>query len=151
MSNLMSDTSLLHPKFRGAAIELNKRCRAGYEAGRTKTLFKVFETFRNPLRQEDLLRKGATKAGEYRSAHQFGMAVDMVPYLDAKEATALAERIGERVIPGWNWHSSHDYAFLKRIAEDVGLVMPIGWDLVHVEHPEWRKILDFMDDIRTIE
>lgn len=139
-----SDLKLLHPKFARAAIELDKLCRLGYEAGRTQTLFKVFETFRDPRRQNELFSKGASKARQFNSAHQFGLAVDMVPYLSAEEAATLGERIGERVFPGWNWHSSHDYAFLKANAEKVGLVRPLEWDLVHIEHPQWAYLQEWI-------
>ena len=108
---IINDMRLSHPKFARAAEKLAKSCSTAYEAGVTKTNFKVFETFRNPTRQNELFSKGTSKARQFSSAHQLGMAIDMVPYLSPKEATALGERIGERVFPGWNWHSSHDWLF----------------------------------------
>lgn len=136
---IIRDVRLLHPQLRRAASEMQKSLTRKYEAGLTKTNFQIFETFRSPGRQMDLLSKGATKAGAYASAHQFGLAVDFVPHLSASEAEALAEKIGERVLPGWNWHSSNDYKTLAVTALDHGLVVPIAWDMVHVEHPKWRE------------
>lgn len=141
---IIRDLTLLHPKFRRAAMLLDQDCRRAYETGITQTSFKVFETFRNPSRQNDLFAKGASKARQFSSAHQLGMAVDMVPYLSPQEASELGERIDERVLPGWNWHSSHDYAFLKKAAEARGLARPLDWDLVHIEHPQWPLLLEFV-------
>lgn len=141
------DLSLLHPKFARAVVKLNKLCSGGYQTGITKTNFKVFETFRHPTRQNDLFAKGTSKARQFTSAHQLGLAVDMVPYLNAEEATALGERIGERVMPGWNWHSSHDWDFLRRSAQQVGLLVPMQWDRAHVEHPDWPTLLMWMNKI----
>lgn len=143
---IIRDLTLLHPKFAGAVVKLNKLCSGGYETGITKTNFKVFETFRHPTRQNDLFAKGTSKARQFTSAHQLGLAVDMVPYLSPEEATALAERIGERVLPGWNWHSSHDWLFLKRSAEAVGLGVPMDWDRAHVEHPDWPALLAWVNN-----
>ena len=105
------DISLLNPKFALVVRRLHEYLIDAHETGRTKTRFEVFETFRDPIRQADLLKKGASKAGPFQSAHQFGLAVDFVPYLTSEEALALGTRIGERVLPGWSWHSSHDYSF----------------------------------------
>ena len=142
---IINDMRLLHPKFAGAAEKLAKSCTTAYEAGVTKTNFKVFETFRNPTRQNELFAKGTSKARQFSSAHQLGMAIDMVPYLSPKEAAALGERIGERVFPGWNWHSSHDWLFLKNTAEKCGLARPLDWDLAHIEHPQWPYLLQWIN------
>lgn len=141
------DMSLLHPKFFGAARKLEQALTVAYQSGLTKTNFKVFETFRDPIRQADLLVKKATKAGPFASAHQLGLACDFVPYLTAEEATKLSERIGERVWPGWNWHSSNDYSLLKTEAMKVGLEVPIPWDLCHVQHPNWERIKSALNAI----
>lgn len=134
------DTSLLHPKFRRAFEGLAQDLIHCYETGRTKTRFEIFETFRDPMRQSDMLGKKTTKAGPFQSAHQFGLACDFVPVISPDEAIELGNRIGERVLPGWSWAASHDYAFLKARAPLFGLAMPIAWDPCHVEHPSWREI-----------
>ena len=83
---IIRDLRLLHPKFGRAAGLLHQDLIRAYEAGETKTLFKVFETFRDPRRQLDALKKGVSKAGMYQSAHAFGMAADFVPFLSPYEA-----------------------------------------------------------------
>lgn len=144
--SIINDMRLLHPKFARAAVKLRQNLALAYETGVTKTNFQVFETFRHPSRQNELFAKGTSKARQFTSAHQLGMAVDMVPYLSAEEATALAERINERVLPGWSWHSSHDYDFLRKEARKVGLDVPIVWDRVHVEHPDWPLLMEFVNN-----
>ena len=133
------DISLLHPKFARRAKRLADYLIDAHETRRTQTRFEIFETFRDPVRQADLLTKRVTKAGPFQSAHQLGLAVDFVPYLSPEVAARLAERIGERVFPGWNWHSSHDYRFLATAAQKFKLTVPISWDPCHVEHPDWKK------------
>lgn len=135
---IYNDVSLLNAKFARDCKRLADYLIDAYETSRTKTRFEVFETFRDPMRQADLLRKGVTKAGSFQSAHQMGLACDFVPHLSAEEAIALGERLGERVMPGWNWHSSHDYKFLRDAAPRFNLIVPIEWDPCHVEHPKWR-------------
>lgn len=133
------DTALLHPKFMRACVRLHDYLIDAHETGRTKTRFEIFETYRDPIRQADLLKKGVSKAGPFESAHQLGLACDFVPYLSPEEALALGERKGERVLPGWNWDPSHDYSFLATAAELFKLSRPITWDPCHIEHPNWRK------------
>lgn len=134
-----NDISLLHPKFARAVKRLSEYLIDAHETRRTKSRFEIFETYRDPVRQADLLRKGVSKAGPFESAHQCGLAVDFVPYLSAEEAEAWSLTMGERVLPGWNWHPSHDYRFLATAAETFKLCVPISWDPCHVEHPNWRK------------
>lgn len=135
-----NDIALLHPKFGRTCKRLHEYLIDAHETGRTKTRFEIFETYRDPLRQQDLLRKKVSKAGPFQSAHQMGLACDFVPYLSIEEAAALSEVTGERQMPGWNWHSSNDYAFLAQSAQALGLSVPINWDPCHVEHPKWREM-----------
>lgn len=137
---------LLSPPMITPVRYLDEHLRRAYETGATKTLFKVFETFRDPARQRDLLKKRVSKAGPWESAHQYGLAVDFVPFLNPSEAIALGERLGEKVLPGWNWNSSHDYGFLASTAQKIGLATPIKWDPCHVQHPNfsssWKQFRD---------
>ena len=137
---IYSDVALCNPKFAASVTRLHKYLIDAHETGRTKTRFEIFETFRTPMRQRELIAKGVSKAGPFQSAHQFGLAVDFVPYLSPEEAGQLAERTGERVFPGWNWHSSHDYSFLAASAQRFAMAVPIVWDPCHVEHPSWNKL-----------
>jgi len=133
MSIILNDMALLHPKFSFVARRLLKDLSDGYKSGRTKTRFECFETFRDVRRQADLLSKGVTKAGIYQSAHQLGLAVDFVPWIDAAEAAALSEATGERHWPGWSWHSSHEWEYLRNRAKTFSLAAPTYED-GHVEH-----------------
>lgn len=140
------DMSLLHPKFARLVADVQKRVIADHKAGVTKTSFEIFETYRNPMRQKELIAKGVTKAGPYESAHQFGLAVDFVPVIDSTAAARLSELTGERVFPGWNWHSSHDWEYLTKVAKRFGLVT-IDWDKSHLQHPHWYDILHKLKSI----
>jgi len=134
------DISLLHPKFQRLVRDVNERLTLDHEAGTTKTNFKIFETFRDPMRQTELIAKGVTKAGPYQSAHQYGLAVDWVPIIDGTDAHRLSEITGERVLPGWNWHSSHDWEHLAQVAKRFGLTT-ISWDKSHLEHPNAYEVI----------
>lgn len=139
--SIFSDTNLLNPKFSRACRRLHQFLIDAHETGRTKTRFEIFETYRTPMRQADVLKKGSSTAGAFQSAHQFGLACDFVPYLSSEEAVELSARLndGTKVKPGWNWHASHDYRFLATAAQQFGLSVPITWDPCHVEHPKWRQ------------
>lgn len=126
MSNICRDLKLLHPRCRISFIELARYLENSWSEKRTLTRFKPFETYRSPERQGELRMKGGvTQAGPFESAHQFGLAVDFVPW------------DGEV----WNWDGRHDWAFLEKAAESYGLTVPISWDKVHVEHPLWTTDL----------
>jgi hypothetical protein len=89
------------------------------------TPFRPFETFRDPARQLDLLEQGTTKAGAFESPHQFGLAVDFVPYIDGN----------------WTWQAPPElWDELAHHATVCGLLTPIAWDRPHVEHPVWGRV-----------
>ena len=132
-----SNLSLCHPKAVARFTALANDLIRAYEAGETKTLFKVFETYRDPFRQADLITKRVTKAGPFQSAHQYGLAVDYVPFIDSDDAARLSDLTGERHFVGWNWHSTHDYRFLATRAKHFQLTVPITWDPCHVQHPDF--------------
>lgn len=142
---IIRSVDVLHPEFRPVAQGLVKSMELLYKSGGTKTNFKVFETLRHPLRQQELLARRATKAGPWESPHQYGLACDFVPYLSVDEALALADKIGERVEPGWNWHSSHDWKSLRETANATyGAECMITWDPGHVQSskwPDWRRTM----------
>lgn len=147
MSTVFSDLGLLHPKFRAIATAMQHRLALDHKAGKTKTLFKVFETYRSPSRQRDLIAKGVTKAGPYESAHQYGLAVDFVPVIDAEEAAILSDMRNERRWPGWSWDDSHEWDYLTNYAKRLGLTT-ITWDRPHIEHPEWGQVREKMRTIK---
>lgn len=136
MTEIIRSLTWLNPEFQRRVIALEKDLAVSYETGLTKTNFKIFETFRSPERQKSLVTKGASKAGAWHSAHQWGFAVDFVPYISVEDSEVLG-REGVDVVPGWNWHPANDYRFLAARAKLVNLAVPIAWDLVHVESPDW--------------
>ena len=134
MNNIrFDDFDLLHPKMRIAARLLAKDLAHAYETGRTKTLFKVFETYRGADRQLEVFKKRTSKARPFESAHQFGLAVDFVAWNEDADIGPI----------GWNWNAANEYGFLAARAQTFGLSAPIQWDPGHVEHPlweEWQKL-----------
>lgn len=122
---------LVHPKAKDAFEALAERLARSYEARLTHTLFKPFETFRGPLRQAHLFAEGTTKARAWQSAHNYGLAVDFVPFIPLST---------DRAVGKWSWARDHDYKFLAAVADDYGLSVPISWDPCHVEHPLWGLI-----------
>lgn len=123
-TDIIRDFDVLHPEAREDFQQLANELSEAYAAGSTRTYFKPFETWRHPYRQAYLITKGVTKAGAWRSAHQYGLAVDFVPH-DQK---------------GFNWAADNDWEFLRTKAKLYGLTVPISWDLCHVEHPLWNEI-----------
>ena len=77
------DMTLLHPIAANAFQELAIDLQNQFEAGSTPTPFRAFEGYRSPSRQLALLQAvpPVTKARPWRSAHQYGLAVDFVPYV----------------------------------------------------------------------
>lgn len=111
----VSDIGLLHPlawpAFARLAIKLEQ-----------ETVFRVFETWRHPARQQEVFLKARSNAQPWRSPHQYGLAVDFVPYVDGK----------------WTWDKSQPWDDLRRYAQAAGLHCDLDWDRAHVEHPAWR-------------
>lgn len=141
-NTIYRDISLLHPKMSGVATGLAKDLVRGYETGRTKFKFEIFETFRSPVRQLSLKAKGTSKAGPWQSPHQFGLAIDFVPFLSAEEARAESTIRGRKILPGWFWPEigEQPWSFLKERANLFGVEQPIAWDKPHIEHPLWLQV-----------
>lgn len=115
---------LLHPKVRQSFQILEIRLQEGHSGGFTKTLFKPFEGYRTPQHQLAAKVRGVSKAGPWESAHNYGLAVDFVPWVDGK----------------WSWDGDHDWDFLRDCATNRGLLNNISWDRPHVEHVLWREV-----------
>lgn len=113
----------VHPAAYAAFVRLAELLADDYAAGRTKTLFRVFETYRSPEDQDREVIEGNSNARAWTSAHQYGLAVDFVPY-DG----------------GWSWDQDHDWDWLKQRARSLGLDVPIAWDKVHVQHPHFLAL-----------
>jgi peptidoglycan L-alanyl-D-glutamate endopeptidase CwlK len=88
----------------------------------------LIEGYRSPERQEQLLARGpqVTRAGAYRSYHQFGLAADSAFY-----------RGGQLVISERDPWAMRGYQLYGEVAESVGLHWGGRWsglpDLGHVE------------------
>jgi hypothetical protein len=90
------------------------------------TRFRVFESYRGPVEQDAAYARGASKAPGFRSAHQFGLAVDFVPF------------DGTKFI--WPDAADSEWESLDRLSAVHGLVRSIKWDRPHVEHRSWARI-----------
>ncbi len=90
------------------------------------TRFRVFESYRGPVEQEAAFSRGASKARAFESAHQFGLAVDFVPWDGTK----------------FIWPSAVDreWQSLDRLSALHGLLTTIRWDRPHVEHRAWARV-----------
>lgn len=138
---IVNDISVLHPKMQTRVVRLHKYLIDAHETGRTQTRFEIYETFRDVRRQRDMIKRKVSKAGPWESAHQFGLAVDFVPYLDGKTAKAWG------VLPGWSWDERHDWDFLKIASRLYGLDVPIAWDKAHVQHPKFAQLRTLYENI----
>lgn len=125
---LNRDRTLLHPKAQPAFFRLLDELIAAKQTGATEAEFKLFEGFRSPLRQDHLRKRGTSKAAAWQSAHQYGLAVDVVPYVKGQPTWVLAN-IGP-----------HDLEYFDAAVKRAGLLRPILWDPYHVEHPLWNEI-----------
>jgi len=124
---VVRDMDLLHPLAREQFHRLEALLVESKDQGLTPTLFRPFETYRTPQRQNHLLRTTKnTHVGAFMSSHQYGLAVDFVPLEGEK----------------WSWSPDHDWEFLRQTAEKCGLTVPIRWDPGHVEHPRWHWFHD---------
>lgn len=123
------EIALIHPKTREILMPLLHELARGYESGATQRRFQLFEGFRDPRRQDYLFKKGTTKARAWQSAHNYGLAVDIVPF----------EGTTDRGF--WRWGIPRgDWEYLHTIARNHGFLTPINWDLAHLEHPIWSSV-----------
>lgn len=125
-AEIIRDMDFLHPRVRQRFSDLAGDLAYQWASNQTHVRFKVFETYRSPWRQRLLLAKGTTKARPWQSAHQYGLAVDFVPW-DASR--------------GWYWDGldDDDWNFLKLRARKYGLDCPLSWDKAHVESTWWTN------------
>lgn len=117
----------LNPRYVAQFETLAKLLEQGFDMGRTAHLFLPFEGYRTPQRQLNLYAlKRTTKAKPFQSAHQYGLAMDFVPW---KEKT------------GFYWPTNGpDWTFLQTQAEAAGLLNDISWDRPHVYSRAWDLI-----------
>ena len=90
----------------------------------------LLEGYRSPERQARLLRKGShvTKAGSYKSYHQFGLAAD-----------SAFIRNGKIVISEKDPWAMQGYRLYGQVAKSAGLVWGGDWKMMDLGHVELRK------------
>ena len=117
---------LVHPLAVKAFRSLQSELQGDYVRGDMPFEFRAFETYRTPQRQTLVKEAGYSQACMFRSAHQLGLAIDFVPWTDAKK---------------WHWDiEMYWWSILKGKAIKHGLDVPLSWDKAHVEHPLWNRI-----------
>lgn len=117
----------LHPVARGSFQALADDLAKSYGLRITRTLFRPFELYRSPVDQQKLLAKQTTRAKPWFSPHQYGLAVDFVPFVNGR----------------WTWDGNHDWEFLARTAKARGLECQtpgLEWDRPHVQSPIWHVV-----------
>lgn len=90
----------------------------------------LLEGYRSPERQARLLKKGThvTKAGSYKSYHQFGLAGD-----------SAFIRNGKIVITEKDPWAMQGYKLYGKVAKSAGLVWGGDWKMMDLGHVELRK------------
>lgn len=119
----------LNPSCNAAFAELIMRARTIWTDSEFR--FEPFEGFRHPERQYHLLTVDkTTKAGPWKSAHQYGLAVDFAGH-----------RVGPDGREKWTWDlPTKAWDKLRDEATACGLRRPIDWDLGHIEAPQFQHI-----------
>lgn len=121
-----ADMALLHPACRADFYLLAGDLQRDFNAKVINVLFKPFETYRHPARQLEAFNQRTSRAGLYQSPHQFGLAVDFVPWDPATER--------------WSWREGSHWEYLRTRAHARRLLNEITWDRAHVESPHWGEL-----------
>lgn len=129
---------LVHPKALQAFQRLEQELLRGVLAGEVSVWFRPFEGYRPPDRQLAVYNAGKSKARPFQSPHQYGLAVDFVPYIPKENLTR--DTNFDRVSGSWSWDDKHPWDYLDRVATQCGLSRPISWDRPHIEHPLWARV-----------
>lgn len=129
------DIDQLNPRVRAPIDAMVKTAGAKPFMFRTmECIFAPFEGYRSPVRQHHLFTVDkTTKVGPWKSAHQYGLAVDFAVLVDFRKGRTR-----------WSWPIDAPWSELKLIARQFGLDIPIEWDRGHVVHPLWydfKKLL----------
>lgn len=119
----------VHPVCRTQFMGLADALHLGWSKQTIPVWFKPFEGLRAPDRQAEAYRKGNSKARAWESAHQYGLAIDFVPFVRGKFSWAV---------------STADWDILRNAAHEFGLRNDIAWDRAHVEHPRFSELRDVL-------
>lgn len=125
-----ADMSLLHHDCRADFYLLMGDLQRDFTHKKINVLFKPFEVYRHPSRQLEALNQKTSRARPYESAHQFGMAVDFVPFDPATQR--------------WSWRDGPHWDYLRDRARARKLLCELNWDRAHVEHPRYADMLACM-------
>jgi len=117
-----SSVEFLTPRTRRLANELMDFLHA--KSART---WVIFETYRSPSDQYSAMLKGNSKVGPMHSAHQYGLAFDVVPTKDNKP---YWPEVGDPA-----WQELHE-----AVSRIDGLTVPILWDPGHVQDSVWDDV-----------
>jgi hypothetical protein len=116
MSERISITDFLHPVVRDRLRDILAQL----------PVFRVFESVRTPERQAWLYAQGRTRPGKqitkaepWDSYHQYGLAADIVPFIDGKFTWEPPQAISQ-------WDLLHD------AAKKLGLE-PLTWEKPHLQ------------------
>jgi len=100
-------------------------------AGDVPYMWALFEGYRSPEQQHYLFTETRnTHADAWHSAHQFGMAVDIVG--------CTVDAQGNPTLDGWSWATENPWPKMHFHAIKSGLTAPLAWDQAHVELPAWQ-------------
>lgn len=124
---------LLHPLFSEQARAIVK---AVEEIRHDIGHFAVFETYRSPSRQRALLQKAerVTQVGPWYSAHQYGLAIDLV----------------RRAPDGsWRWDGipAATWVRIHAIARLHGCRAPYAFDPFHIESSHFPELIRLIRDM----
>ena len=127
MTARSADMTLLHHECRADFYLLMGDLQRDFTHKKINVLFHPFEVYRHPHRQAEVLAQKTSRARPYESAHQFGMAVDFVPFDPATQR--------------WSWRDGPHWDYLRVRAHARKLLNELDWDRAHVEHPKYRDML----------
>ena len=118
---------LIHPVARGQFMALDNDLAVAWKEGAAPCLFRPFEGWRSPEKQLEAYKRKVSKSLPWQSAHQYGLAIDFVPYVNGR----------------WSWEpeaGDQAWHFLRLFATRRGLVNDISWDRPHVQHPAFADL-----------
>lgn len=137
------DWNHIHPKARTQFMQFSDFLLAEVLRGDAPYWFRAFEGYRSPARQQQLYdQKRAdgsrvTKARPFESAHQYGLAVDFVPFI-VRLPTEPREDL-DSAEGAWRWDVEDSaWDWFDQAVHKHDLYRPITWDRPHVEHRLWR-------------
>lgn len=142
----MVDYRMLHPKVQGAFQHFSDELFRLYLTGEGPCWFKAFEGYRSPQRQLELYQTSrgdgsrVTNAKPFESAHQYGLAVDYVPFV-VRDPREVKETAQETTQGSWKWDVDDSaWDWFDSQVKRAGLYRTIRWDRPHVTHLMWEQI-----------